>query len=169
MTGAKSAASYDAVKKLARSIELTDIRPIAFLARLVAEPPARGAKFDVDIRPRLTWHRAGTTFTVVAHFSLRAVREGEKDRPFVLVSYRVAAYYRWNDGSDPSEETLRDFAESNAMVNLWPYFRTFVTNSWAQLGLEPFVLPVFRVKSASPPDDAEGAPSRRKRTPDHHR
>lgn len=163
MTERKNAA-FEAVARLAQSVDLTDVRPIAFSARLISDPPLRGSRFTVDVRPRLTWQRSNNAFSLIAHFRLRARIEGERDRAFAQASYRVVAHYRWEDGADPSEETLRDFAGTNGMLNLWPYFRAFVTNSWAQLGLEPFVLPVFRVK-ARPPADPEGPASKERASP----
>jgi len=44
----------------------------------------------------------------------------------------------------PSPEELQAFANTNALMNCWPYWRELVQNMVARMNLPPFVVPLLR-------------------------
>lgn len=63
-----------------------------------------------------------------------------------LMVFRVIHELTYSVPGDEAfaEPTLRAFASSNAVFNAWPYWRTFIQNCTAQMGLPRLIIPVFR-------------------------
>jgi hypothetical protein len=51
----------------------------------------------------------------------------------------------------PSSEELQAFANTNALMNCWPYWRELVQNMVARMNLPPFVVPLLRYVPPQPP------------------
>lgn len=68
--------------------------------------------------------------------------------PLVTVECRFELLYRVPRGTNPSAEELHSFAATNAIMNVWPYFREFVHSISVRMGLPPIVIPVFRLPRA---------------------
>lgn len=52
------------------------------------------------------------------------------------------------------DDQLRAFAQINGVFNAWPYWREFVQNSAARMGLPRLILPVFRFTEPSTGESA---------------
>lgn len=92
-------------------------------------------------------------FRVRVAVDVQIVPQGQPDAPPTIafrvvheLSYRVPAALSF------SAETLDSFARFNAVFNAWPYWREYVQNATAQMGLPRLILPVFRGGSESEPE-----------------
>lgn len=151
------------VLQLAEIVDFIDVRPVAFLARHTGPDPGLGAKLQLELKANVAIHRneqVSNQFDARGVFEVRAHREAAKAEPFVQIQYEVVARYSFPKG-EFSDEVLTRFAQSNGMIHLWPYFRSFVSTSLGQLGLTPFALPLWRVKNAKwGPEEERGSERR---------
>jgi preprotein translocase subunit SecB len=58
--------------------------------------------------------------------------------------------YRVPGEVTPSKRDLSLFAETNAVLNIWPYWRQLVHDMSVRMELPPILLPLFRVGVAAP-------------------
>lgn len=81
---------------------------------------------------------------------------GQQDAqsPVLHLAAQYMLVYRLPEGSEYAEASLRWFAELNATLNAWPYWRELVHTVAARVGLGSITLPVFRAMPK--PVDAQG-------------
>lgn len=148
----------DAIAKIAQKVELTDVRTVELSARLVGKPVAR-KQAHLEIEARTSPGPVDDGFVVEGNFTLRVrpKKEGEEPGPpYLEVTYRAGAIYRW-PGDLPRSEHLLAFAETNGLHHLWPYFRAFVQEACGRLSLAPVIIPTFRAIKYQPPSATEPA------------
>jgi preprotein translocase subunit SecB len=136
-----------AVAELARLVSLVDIRTVEFGAKLIAQAPETVQSMHAEVDSQV---RSGTLekgFLVEGQFNVTAKSRSEEHQNFLELNYRVGAIYQVEPQLVPSAEVLRAFAELNGMVHLWPYVRTYVQQTCAQLAIPVIILPPFRVLS----------------------
>lgn len=144
-----------ALLALSQGVELVNIRTVEFAARLLEQPDERlpvALAVDSDMQTALT----PGGFVVEARFTLKARPNLEGAPDFAELLYRTGAVYR-APGAPPPLEVLEAFARTNGMIHLWPYFRAYVQQACAQLGIRPIILAPFRLGPARPPPEG-GAP-----------
>ncbi|WP_147470292.1 hypothetical protein [Corallococcus sp. AB049A] len=145
-----------AFRALVREVELTEIMPLGFLAGMIGPAPEPGAEVAFEVKPTLSTARTGEGehgFMVRGDFVITVRQDtgaDEQEDPFLNLRYTVAGRYAVPDNFAHSldDALLRQFAETNAMMHLWPYLRAYVSNSCAQFGLPGLMLPVLRQPSA---------------------
>lgn len=131
------------VSALARTVDLTNIRTVEFSAQLL-DQPAEGQPLTVEVDSDVKTGLVPGGFVVEARLTLSARASQEGSPAFLEVLYRVGAVYRLA-GELPAPEVLGLFAETNGMIHLWPYFRAYVQQACAQLGIPPIILAPFRI------------------------
>lgn len=135
--------------QLAAVVELVEVRPVGFLARLLRRAPEPGTPVALGLNNELTAVREGERgFVVRADFRVTAHPEADTSPVFLKIRYTIISRYRLPSEHPLAQEVLDLFAKTNGMVHLWPYLRAFVSNSCAQLGMMPITLPPFRVQQA---------------------
>lgn len=145
---------------LAAAVELLDVRPMGFLARLVRENPPPGTVLAVDVKNQLSVRQEDEgRFVIYARFAMGAHPEGEPKGEFLKIRYDLIGRYRVPPEHPLGPEVLELFAKTNGMVHLWPYLRAFVANACAQMGVVPITLPPFRVPRAAKKPTKESVPA----------
>ena len=135
-----------AIHDLARAVDLTNIRTVEFSAQLLEQPPEI-QPVALAVNSDLKTGQVPGGFVVEARFSLKARTGAEGGHDFLELLYRVGAVYSFA-GTLPPDEVLGAFAETNGMIHLWPYFRAYVQQTCAQLGIAPIILSPFRLAPA---------------------
>ncbi len=78
-------------------------------------------------------------------FHFQAMHDGESDEePALSIDCTFILAYTASELETLSEAEVRAFAEINGVFNAWPYWREFVQNTAARMGLPRIVVPVFR-------------------------
>jgi hypothetical protein len=147
-----------ALLALSQGMELVNIRTVEFAARLLEQPDERHA-VSIAVDSEMNAVPAPGGFVVEARFTLKARPATEGARDFAELLYRVGAVYR-APGAPPSTEVLEAFARTHGMIHLWPYFRAYVQQACAQLGLRPIILHPFRLVPAPTPGEGGGTAGR---------
>jgi hypothetical protein len=57
--------------------------------------------------------------------------------------------------ANPTPEELQAFADTNALLNCWPYWRELVHDMAARMELPPLLLPLFRLTVSPPPSQED--------------
>lgn len=148
-----------AFRSLVREVNVEEIVPLGFLAMLDKPAPDPGGVVAFDVKPTLSTaldEEDEGAFFVRGDFIL-SVREDtgadKQEEAFLQLRYTVLGRYVVPEGfAHPLDEPLlKQFAETNAIVHLWPYLRAYVSSACGQLGLPALTIPVLRQKKATAP------------------
>lgn len=127
-----------------------DVRPWAFEARQLG-PITPGQEYTAVIQTDFGLQSAPQGFGITYKFALTATVRGAP-QPFLRLGYEVVASY---SGSGTfAEESLRQFAATYAIVQVYPYFRSFVQSTCAQMALPALTLPAQLLLKHQPAPDA---------------
>jgi preprotein translocase subunit SecB len=130
---------------LSERVQLEDVRLVSCSCR--QEPEAVQGKKKVNIRYSTKNHTNQNTgyLLVFPEFHLEGFLATESDKPVIkinatfLLAYKVASF----DGF--TKQGLKRFADLNGVYNAWPYWREFVQETTARMGLPTLTIPVFRI------------------------
>jgi hypothetical protein len=89
-------------------------------------------------------------FDAEGSFALRVTERG-REEPLLLIECVIAAHLHAPVDSMDREHAKR-FAESEAGVLLWPYFREFVTNVTGRMAIPPMTVPLLLTRTDSEGD-----------------
>lgn len=92
-------------------------------------------------RPDAQILRTRMTFQLIGH----DVSSGKKTQLFTIKSVFVVQY-RLPEKVEVSQAECQSFADSNGVLNCWPYWREFIQSSVARMGLPPLTVPFFKVR-----------------------
>lgn len=87
----------------------------------------------------------------LTRFEFRYTRDGEGDdseRPTAsTVSATIAVVYDFREGQCPTDEELRVWGETSALIHSWPYWRQYCQQALMQLSLPPTIMPLLDMKA----------------------
>ena len=153
-------------RRLMAHAQIRDVRLLQ--ARVRYGPPAKPAAktasgFEIDIatntQGKLT-HDGKLKIVVSSSLKARRARSRKAE---VEVEASFQLLYALPEELKPTQREIRAFADSNAMLNSWPYWREFVQNTVSRMNLPPLVLPLFRLSppGAAKPSTPEASPKAR--------
>jgi len=158
---AESGLDLAAVSRVARNIDLRDIRVVQVAAS--CSPAPEGA-----IEPQITFNCKGalvtaTQLNVACDYFFKATSAGVQ-AALVNVTYLL----RYEVVGDAlAERDVDQFANVNGVYHSWPFLRQFLFDITAKMGLPPLTLPVFQVlpKKKTVRSDQQPLPKKRKPAP----
>jgi len=86
---------------------------------------------------------------VLARFRFEAALEEKAPEPVLTINASYALPYQSDRFDGLTQEGFEQFANLNGIYNAWPYWREFVQNTVARMGLPPLTIPVFRIVESS--------------------
>jgi len=93
-------------------------------------------------------HRDGT-FTVLPTIEVRVPGARSGTPPAIVVTATFELIYRLPRAVAPTQVELDTFARTNAIFNVWPYWREFIQNMFTRMTLPPLLLPLYRLRRPS--------------------
>jgi hypothetical protein len=98
-------------------------------------------------------------FRVVVQHVMHGERETKGTTEEVQVDATLELVYSYPADTKPvpSPEEIQAFANTNALMNCWPYWRELVQNMVARMNLPPFVVPLLRY--VPPPPQQKKTPA----------
>lgn len=74
------------------------------------------------------------------------------DAVYVEIETEFCAYYEMNGAADETElrSALEEFGRYNVGYHVWPYWREYVQNVCARIGIPPIPVPMFRLSQMAP-------------------
>ncbi|MHB1559967.1 MAG: hypothetical protein ACYC61_21155 [Isosphaeraceae bacterium] len=76
------------------------------------------------------------------------VRKVGQQAPTLSIQAKFVISYSLDKLDDLNQENVEAFAGTNAVYNVWPYWREFVQSTVARMGLPPLTIPVFRLPTS---------------------
>ncbi|MBZ4395349.1 hypothetical protein [Myxococcus sp. AS-1-15] len=142
-------AERETLMKLAGSCAIRELRQTHLEAKVVRSPTAAEKEVVPEVEVALQIARNPTTpkseFATIFRFGVSLSPESQPAEALVRMQYHAVLVYSVGEEMGFSDEDLRLFGQTNAMVHVWPYLRAFVQNSCAQIGAPIVSLPIFRV------------------------
>jgi len=110
-----------------------------------------GLEIKCDIKHEVD--KKNSIIIVFPDFRLKGYHEKQqKEEPILNIEAVFVLIYRISSFTDLGKEHFEAFANTNGIYNAWPYWREYVQNTIARMGLPPLTIPVFRiVKPAEKP------------------
>ena len=106
------------------------------LKRADTLPPSLDQReFTVSFRSGNANRTDGSLITPV-DFRFRLGGKGAETE-VVSIFCRFEAHYNFDATFGPTEPQIQAFKKGNAVFNIWPYFREYVTSSFMRMGLPP--------------------------------
>lgn len=104
-------------------------------------------EIDCDTKVQVNKKKGG--ILVFPAFKLQAFfPESKKKEPDLIIEATFILIYKAKTLEGLKEENFKAFADTNGIYNAWPYWREFVQNTIARMGLPPLTIPVFRLLPA---------------------
>ena len=135
------------------------------------QPPYRA----IMDQPAWSFQRQDEFLSVTGTFGFSADRgESKEARPVesdavIRIEASFLAIYETDPGEPFSDEDALAFAQINAQLNLYPFWREFIYDALGRAGMSPFLIPPFnpikssndrkRVTAEKPPAPSQGKPA----------
>ena len=135
-------------------VQLEDVRLIKSLSYM--EPEAVRGKKELKIISTTKVHpnKEKKHILVIVSFELNSFSIGKPDKQIIGIKSEFLLFYTISGFEGLTDKGIQEFGNLNGVFNAWPYWREFVQNTIARMGLPPLTIPVFRVfppKKAKPP------------------
>lgn len=103
--------------------------------------------------------------TILLAFNLVG-KKARSHQSSLEISCKFEIVYQLPEGLKAGDEEIQAFADTNGMLNSWPYWREYVQSSVIRMGLPPLTLPLYRVftqktitEPVASPDQVKVAPN----------
>jgi len=145
-------------------VQLVDVRLIR--CNCHQTPLAQQGNQSVDIdyaySTKTLLQKQNNCILVFPSFKMKIVPNESKDKETSLaIEADFLLVYSIDDLEGIKEENIKAFGEANGIYNAWPYWREFVQNTIARMGLPQLTIPVFRITSS--PKKKKNKPASRPR------
>ena len=130
--------------EVASEVQLVSVDLIQFCGRKYKETNGRTMNVSFSTNTASTTDIERNEIAVVVDASMSAKCEDE-DSPAVEVRAAIKLVYQCEGVDRFDEEHIDAFGNINGVYNAWPYWREYVQNAVARLGLSPLVVPSHRI------------------------
>jgi preprotein translocase subunit SecB len=149
MTADANSVDLAAVSRVARNVDLHDIRVISVAASCHPAP-------EGQLEPQITFDCKGvlvgpSQLNVACDYTLKVNAAGVQAAKVSVVYLLVYDF----TGNAPTERDIAQFAKVNGVYHSWPFLRQFLFDLTAKMGMPPLTLPVFQVLSQARTDKTE--------------
>lgn len=145
-------------------VQLKDVRLIEFGCNQ-KQGASRGKKaYNMDYSTEVAVDKESGHVLVIAKFHFEAFAEGgpQKNKNVLKAHATFALTYTIENFKGLTQKGFKQFADLNGIYNAWPYWREFMQNTIARLGLPPLVIPVFRIVQPAGERTAKSKADRKK-------
>ena len=126
-------------------VQLKDVRLIS--CRCEQSPEAFSSKktYDINYTTEVKTDIKNGYIIVLPKFHFEAYIENKTSDPVLIIDASFLLAYRIENFEGLTKTGFEQFANLNGIYNSWPYWREFVQNTIARMGLPSLSIPVFRV------------------------
>ena len=135
---------------LAKRVTIKDVRALSLAAEQhpeLMETPELIVNYRYSAKTERDTENEAVA--VVVSFEMTA-KTGQDESAATAVSIRLALQlvYECPGLKDFTTSAVDEFGRLNGVYNAWPYWREFVQNAIARMGLPALIVPVFRLSEA---------------------
>jgi preprotein translocase subunit SecB len=126
-------------------VELKDIRLISSKFSQTPEAMIGKKTYNINYSTKVQTDKKNDYLIVIPEFLFEAFGENKTKEPVIVINASFVLTYKINDFQGLTQKGFEQFANLNGIYNAWPYWREFVQNIIARMGLSPLSIPVFRI------------------------
>jgi len=126
-------------------VQLKDVRLISCKCDQIPEATLGKKAYDIDYSTEVQIDKKNGYVIVTAKFNFEAFSESKTQKPVVLMDASFLLAYKIENFEGLTQRGFEQFANLNGIYNAWPYWREFVQNMIARMGLPSLTIPVFRI------------------------
>jgi len=126
-------------------VELKDVCLIT--SKCSQTPKAHFGKktYNIDYSAKVQTDKKNGYIIVIPDFHFEAFGENENEEPVIVIDASFVLTYKIDNFQGLTQKGFEQFANLNGIYNAWPYWREFVQNTIARMGLSPLSISVFRI------------------------
>lgn len=126
-------------------VQLKDVRLLEFGCNQ-KQGASQGKKaYNMDHSTEVAVDKESGHVLVIAKFHFEAFAQSKPQKNVLKANATFALTYSIEKFKGLTQKGFKQFADLNGIYNAWPYWREFMQNTIARLGLPPLVIPVFRI------------------------
>lgn len=138
---------YSLATAVSDVVTVKDIRLINSSCMQTLQALGKKHSLEINYDVEADFDKKQKSVLVFPSFELKGFAEGmEEDAPSVNIQATFLLSYALERVSGIKRRNVNVFAKTNGIYNAWPYWREFVQNTIARMGLPPLVIPPFRLK-----------------------
>ena len=130
-------------------VELKDVCLIT--SKCNQTPKAHFGKktYNIDYSAKVQTDKKNGYIIVIPGFHFEAFGKNENKEPVIVIDASFVLTYKIDNFHGLTQKGFEQFANLNGIYNAWPYWREFVQNTIARMGLPALSIPVFRIVKPS--------------------
>ncbi len=137
---------YSLAAAVSGRVDIQDVRLISSNCYQAPEALASPKSLDIDVEVHVDTDRKNGLILVFPVFKLHAFQmESDMKDPALTIEAQLLLVYKAETLAGLKQENFKVFGDTNGVYNAWPYWREFVQNTAARMGLPPLTIPVFRL------------------------
>jgi len=126
-------------------VQLKDVRLVSSKCGQTPEATLGKKTFEINYSTKVEVDKKSGYIIVIAKFHFEASTESKVPGPALFVDADFLLAYKVEDFKGLTQTGFEQFADLNGIYNAWPYWREFVQNTIARMGLSPLSISVFRI------------------------
>jgi preprotein translocase subunit SecB len=126
-------------------VQLKDVRLISCKCDQTPEATLGKKSYNISYSTEVQVDRKNGYIIVTAKFHFEAFTESKTQKPVILIDASFLLAYKIENFEGLTQKGFDQFANLNGIYNAWPYWREFVQNTVARMGLPSLSIPVFRI------------------------
>lgn len=130
-------------------VQIRDVRLMSCGCKQKPAAMAGKKSYRISTSTDVQLNKDHRIIVVLAGFHFEASLEGTSQEPVLTIDASYALTYQADSFDGLTQEGFEQFANLNGIYNAWPYWREFVQNTVARMGLPPLTIPVFRIVESS--------------------
>lgn len=143
---------FELAAVISEKVQITDVRVVECRAELSAKNDSLDElelRVSTDLAVAYAVEPVCNEIHVLPEFTLSGFatardKRNENEAELLTISCRFLLIYEAPSVAEFPRANLEAFAKLNGVYNAWPYWREFVQNIVARMGLPRLVVPVFR-------------------------
>lgn len=162
MKGTSLEVSAKQVNEAKRLMSVSALESIRLIHVRAADMTAIGnpvRNLEEKDRPSVSFDLIGEgQFRVIVEHMVVARQGSESGPPEIQIDAGFELVYSVPADTKPNLAELQAFAETNTLLNCWPYWRELVQNMVGRMNLRPLILPLFRLQPEIAEKDKQSKP-----------
>jgi preprotein translocase subunit SecB len=126
-------------------VQLKDVRLISCKCDQIPEATLGKKSYNIGYSTEVQVDKKNGYIIVTAKFHFEAFTESKTQKPVILINASLLLSYKIENFEGLTQKGFEQFANLNGIYNAWPYWREFVQNTVARMGLPSLSIPVFRI------------------------
>ena len=165
----RSAGDRNRIRQIIETIELVDIRLVRCGCAQMLKDDELPDNLETSLEVKGQFDKKSSMFLMLHGMRLVGTYESKSANtsPPLAIEAVFGARYELMGKAQISDKDLEAFGRTVSMFHVWPYWREFVRDVTARMGLPPLTMPIFRIPGfgakANPASATKKLPRKKKK------